>query len=190
MIHNQPNYSIEVWPLGLVICSVNYQKGVPLAALSEVVPMAPKGSVIDPGIGHHLKESGVSRAVFVVVTKKHGKEWRELIEKQLAAAPISPELKWWNGVHVGKSSASIFAVFCMSSLAGRAKEYGEGSVPADADDFGRCARLLKAFPEWRSQLNRVTEAYPDSKWPAIIAKWGQLETSSAAVQTAALRSEP
>jgi hypothetical protein len=65
-------------------------------------------------------------------------------------------------------------------LRAAANELGRQSVPSDAGDFGRCSRLLARFPEWRANLVRVAEAYPDTKWPAIIARWDEVESADTA----------
>lgn len=52
--------------------------------------------------------------------------------------------------------------------------YKDDSYPWDADDFGRCYRLLQAFPEWHARLPEVGVAHPI--WVPMLNVWGQLES--------------
>ncbi len=45
-------------------------------------------------------------------------------------------------------------------------------VPRDMGDFGRCHRLLAAFPEWRSRLSEV--AIQHAQWRRLVAAWDEL----------------
>ena len=45
-------------------------------------------------------------------------------------------------------------------------------APHDPDDFGRCHRLLQAFPEWRSRLDEM-RAHPG--WGPLVDAWSELE---------------
>lgn len=45
-------------------------------------------------------------------------------------------------------------------------------TPGDADDFGRCYRLLKAVPELRDALPLVAEKFP--KYGPLVAVWDEL----------------
>jgi hypothetical protein len=65
--------------------------------------------------------------------------------------------EWIVGDHVGLSSKTIWAV--MMGVPCR-----HPSPPGDDDDRWRCARLLRAVPEWRERLDEVVAAYPHSDW--------------------------
>lgn len=69
---------------------------------------------------------------------------------------------WVNSGDTGLSSRCIADVM----TAGR----GDGNYPADADDFGRCHRLLDRFPEWRDRLHEVGAAHP-GVWPVLVERW-------------------
>ena len=172
-----PLYSIERMPLGWLVCGQSGQSGIPISALNECLPAFPKDGVIDPGIVHHFRQTGKDNARLCIVTKENGVLWRQEIEASLANC--EPEKRWWFGTDVGRSSAAIFAVFCKSfSFRVEALDYGKGSTPQDAADFGRCRWLLDRFPEWRAKLSRVAEAYPDTAWPKIISHWPELESTT------------
>ena len=183
-------YVIERWSHGWVICSVYPNTGIPMIAMSECLSLCPEGSVIDSGIAHHLRETYMStggRNVVMCVGQPNDlSAWRKEINSDLDK--LDPQSKWWRGLDVGTSSASIFAVFCDDGWKYAAGEIGKGSTPSDADDFGRCKRLLDTFPEWRKNLHKVPEAYPDTKWGKIIERWDALEKAEPKQQTEILRS--
>jgi len=115
-----------------------------------------------------------------IATPAGAKRWRKEIAESLKDCP--PQERWWRGADVGSSSAAMFHALCdegsrwkePSMLAGR------GTTPLDAADFGRCQRLIKAIPEWRSRLSEVADCYPGTAWPAIIARWDELEKAAPA----------
>jgi DNA-directed RNA polymerase subunit RPC12/RpoP len=45
-------------------------------------------------------------------------------------------------------------------------------VPHDPSDFGRCYRLLKVMPSWRSRLPEVAEKH--KSWRPLVAAWDEL----------------
>ena len=179
-----PRYIIERWPHGWLICGRGASR-IPMNALAEAQMMFPTGSLIFIGIAHHFRQTGHPSAVMAVAAPDDGEKWICEIEDGIRS--LSPEKRWWCGTDVGRSSAAMFAAFCDTSLAVRVAAFAEGAVPGDADDFGRCVRMLTRFPEWRARLDRVSAAYPDTQWPAIIARWGELEAAEPAEQTAILR---
>jgi hypothetical protein len=75
--------------------------------------------------------------------------------------------QWRAGHDVGISSSTIAHVFARTGIVG-----GRADVPYDPDDFGRCYRLLKLFPTWRSRLDEVAARYP--AWTALVAAWDEL----------------
>lgn len=78
-------------------------------------------------------------------------------------------MDWILGGDTGVSSKTIFAVMVGRRMDGALLP----NVPFDADDFGRCYRLLKAFPEWRERLPEVAERHPE--WSALVGAWAELE---------------
>lgn len=78
-------------------------------------------------------------------------------------------MNWILGRDTGLSSQTIWAVMMGAAEA----PYG-GSTPRDADDFGRCFRLLKHFPEWRDRLSEVAARFPE--WGPLVREWAMLES--------------
>lgn len=178
-------YTIERHTHGWLICAAPGQRGIPMNALDECMPMFPRhsgGAVFDAGIAHHYNAThNRDRTVFAVTTPEGSKVWRAEIEASIAA--LAPYTRWWLGTDVGTSSAAVFAILCpITEMCDAATEYGRGYTPADADDLGRCLRLIALFPEWRGRLDEVAAAYPDTAWPRIIDRWHELEKADAKTQ--------
>jgi hypothetical protein len=77
-------------------------------------------------------------------------------------------IEWLLSGDTGVSSKAICAV-----MTGSAKRDGfDPDTPHDPDDFGRCYRLLKCFPEWRERLPEVAAKHP--KWGPMVAVWDEL----------------
>ena len=81
---------------------------------------------------------------------------------------MRPE-EWILSNDTGTSSKAIWAV--MMGV-GTDKEFDNGT-PSDPSDFGRCYRLLEAFPDWKARLNEVAARYP--RWKAMISSWEECE---------------
>lgn len=179
-------YTIERHIHGWLICAAPGQRGVPMNAVDECMPLFPRhsgGAVFDPGIAHHYTVTRAGPlAVFAVTTPEGSKKWRSEIFENIKS--MAPEPRWWYGTDVGTSSAAVFCVLCADYLYLRppAKEYGNASTPADADDLGRCLRLLALFPEWRDRMDEVAAAYPGTAWPRIIDRWHELEKADPKTQ--------
>lgn len=179
----KPKYLIERWEFGWVLCAPEGMPGIPMDSLQDCGALFdPQDAFMDSGIAHHLRVSGKSKANVCIVTNDEGKRWRERIAEENATLP--PEWRWWWGTDVGNSSATIFSVLCKNRPYNtEAAEQGKGSIPHDSDDFGRCKRLLDAFPEWRKELPKVAEAYPNTLWPQLIDQWNEIEAASPKDQT-------
>lgn len=78
--------------------------------------------------------------------------------------------EWLRSWDTGLSSKTIFSVFAPGHGAG-----GAGDLPHDSDDFGRCYRLLRAFPDWRQDLHRVSERFP--AWVQLVMRWAEIEAA-------------
>jgi hypothetical protein len=176
-------FAIEKWEHGWVLCSSGRHNGVPMDALDQCGLLFQRGSYADTGIVHHLRATKKSeKAVLCIVLPEQSKKWHQEIEAELAS--FDREERWWYGLDVGCSSTVIFAVLNENKrLTYDATESGGKSIPHDADDFGRCKRLLDMFPEWRTRLDSVAKAHQDTCWPAIIARWQELEAASKEDQT-------
>ncbi len=176
-----PEYIIERHKHGWLIRAADGMTGVPFNALSEATKLFPKKAVIHLGIAHHFG------AVFAVGTKTGCAAWVEEIEAAIAGLPA--ELRWFRGTDTGLSAMTIYAALARrdsGSTADALTQVRDGYVPADVSDFGRCKRLLQRFPEWRSKLGQVAEAFPKSKWRALVGHWDKLESLPDAEVTAAL----
>jgi len=177
----EPVYSIQRWPLGWVFVGPQGSCGIPANALTECEKLFSVDSIIDPGICHHLIYGRGVNAVMCVATESNAIKWRRLIVEELKNLPA--ELRWWQGVEVGKSSATIFASFCSQTTAYEVKDYSNGAIPYDGGDFERCQRLLRLFPEWRSRLDKVAKDNPNTDWPVIISNWDKIEASEEKAET-------
>lgn len=85
---------------------------------------------------------------------------QELVQVPRAA------LKWIVGWDTGMSSVTLWAYMV-------GVEPAWVCHPLDADDLGRCIRLLQAVPEWRKRLHYAAALSPE--WAALVAIWDELE---------------
>lgn len=74
---------------------------------------------------------------------------------------------WLKGRDTGISSCTIYAV--MTNTPTPMSCY---DVPHDPDDFGRCYRLLKLFPDWKARLPEVAQQFPI--WAPLVREWDTL----------------
>jgi hypothetical protein len=77
-------------------------------------------------------------------------------------------IEWLLSDDTGISSRTIFATMTNSHVAPH-----NMPIPFDPADFGRCYRLLKAFPLWRLRLREVADRFPE--WGPIVNAWPELE---------------
>lgn len=179
-------YELERRPFGWLLCAPPGQTGIPLTALRECLPLFPKRAVMHPGIAHHYNASGYRKHVaLAIATPADAQAWAQAIAAELQ--DCDPQDRWWRGTDVGCSSAALFAVLCRPELRPAAAELGRAATPQDAEDLGRCQRLLAALPEWRIRLTEVALAYADTAWPIIIRRWPELEAADPQRQTLILR---
>lgn len=82
-------------------------------------------------------------------------------------SPKTPQ-EWFDGPDTGVSSKAIWHVM-METAAPR-----ETRLPQDPDDFGRCYRLLRAFPAWRNRLAEVADKLP--AWAPLVREWDALSS--------------
>ena len=73
---------------------------------------------------------------------------------------------WRTGPDTGSSSITIF-----NHLVCNLNEETP-HVPYDIDDFGRCFRLLKAFPTLRADINKMAKV---PGWKKLAENWSRLE---------------
>lgn len=79
---------------------------------------------------------------------------------------VTSPMDWLQGPDTGISSKCIWHVM-MGTVDPR-----DTCHPWDPDDFGRCYRLLEAFPKWRARLHEVSARFP--RWTALVREWDAL----------------
>lgn len=78
-------------------------------------------------------------------------------------------LDWFMNGSTGVSSETMARVFI-----GETPKYGNWhNHPHDPDDFNRCLGLLKAAPEARELLPKLSAISP--VWAALVANWDRIE---------------
>ena len=87
--------------------------------------------------------------------------------------PSSPEMDWRTGPDVGLSSLVIWSVMVGRHPADVLRGHTlSDCVPRDANDFGRCVRLLLRFPLWRARLPEIAAKIPE--WDGLCREWERL----------------
>ena len=85
-------------------------------------------------------------------------------------APLTPAiLRWLGGPDTGLSSKAI-------ALAALGAPPERLDYPHDADDFGRCFRLLAACPEAKAGRDWLANN-GGPVWAALIARWDDIEAA-------------
>lgn len=92
-------------------------------------------------------------------------------ERGRARFAYTTPAEWLASWDTGASSLTIYN-FMMHGGNGTRPRFGI-STPQDPDDFGRCHRLLKAFPQWRERLTELGLAIDE--WAPLTAHWQELE---------------
>ncbi len=162
------SYTVEYWDCGIVLKGPS----IPLESLLAVAKQAETlgFNINDMGVASALRrwegEQSETRAVMVMTNAEGSQAFRQWIDRRNAALP-SKELRWLRGYDTGASSVTIYWV-----MIGRIINEEPPSTPSDADDFGRCYRLLKLFPEWRARLGEVGARY--SAWAPLVIIWDEL----------------
>jgi hypothetical protein len=80
-----------------------------------------------------------------------------------------PQSAWFASGDTGISSMAIWRH--MRSGDARDGRWG-ANIPLDPSDFGRCYRLLAAFPAWRLRIGEMARY---SGWAPLVARWEDLE---------------
>lgn len=129
------------------------------------------------GDGYSEMDMGIAAAegaTFAIVRPGKAAAWRKELEAKVAArADGDAELAWLLGTDTGSSSLTIFSVLSANHAGAAMARCGWPSTPLDPDDFGRCYRLLLAFPAWRERLSQVVTVYPE--WGPLVREWNQIE---------------
>lgn len=152
-------YSFEIHKHGMSV------KGpIPMGHFSHVAAIAAEHGweYMDGGIAEALG------ATFVACSKESRAKWREELDaKAERDNSANPLLAWRHGTDVGMSAATI-----ANAMGGTPLMSWGGSVPHDADDFGRCVRLCRRFEWSAADLVKVAERF--EAWKPIIECWDEL----------------
>lgn len=76
--------------------------------------------------------------------------------------------EWLRSWDTGLSSISIWHYMMQAG-----KPKGGYAVPEDPADFGRCHRLLAAFPAWRAKIGEM--AGLNERWAKVAPRWSEFE---------------
>lgn len=182
---SEPEYLIARFRHGWALVAPPGVDGVPATALSETMKLFPRDALVSIGLSNYLRRRCNVTACIVAGTKGSLRLWET--EARTDLATLDPLTAWWMGLDTGASSEAMFAALggdhpC--AVQARAKPRGE--TPKDADDFGRCLRVLLCDPTWESRLHEVANAYPDTTWPSLIQRWDELKQMSSDEQSAAI----
>lgn len=127
--------------------------------------------------GHTQMVPGVAsamKAMLAVCAPANVKKWKKHIDDQAKERSQGDlELQWLRGSDTGISSKTIFSVLCRPENKGSLllNDGWSRSTPWDADDFGRCMRLVDLL-SWRNRLPEVSSAHPS--FGPIVANWDEL----------------
>lgn len=114
---------------------------------------------------HYPVRIGVLKAIGTAFEREHKNcKPSEAGRKRFEFATPDEWIRSWD---TGISSKVLWTFFTGRGVA-------ERCAPHDPDDFGRCYRLLKAFPEWRARLFEVGETF--SEWSPLVLRWVELES--------------
>jgi len=80
-------------------------------------------------------------------------------------------IDWIVSGDTGRSSETIWSVMVGAKI--NKEHWYRFDIPYDKSDFGRCYRLLKLFPEWKTRLHEVSKMFP--KWGPMVREWNKLE---------------
>ena len=97
--------------------------------------------------------------------KKHSEPLQQCNVSSRFFIPKSAQ-KWLLKGDRGISSETIFGV--ITGLKIEESQY----PPSDTSDFYRCYKLIKAVPEWKSELHKVAEL--SQTWKNVIDNWDKL----------------
>ena len=114
-------------------------------------------------------------ASFAVTSPDKEQAWLDHVKESAKLhANGDPEREWLLGPDTGTSSLTIFyALTKRHADDEREVPLRDPSTPRDPDDFGRCRRLLKKFPEWRARMPEVADRYPE--WRPLVRDWDKLD---------------
>ena len=167
------SFQTKLYPKGVPDCIDQYEIKkfrygvavfgfVPLNDMMGLIDMWQKQgyTAMETVISGHLK------ATFVLIKNEEDAEaWK----KELGIRFDHPD--WLFSGDTGISSKTIYAILEDKwYILNRGRD--DFDVPSDADDFGRCYRLIKRFPHYEARLNEVADKC--SKWKPLVEHWVKL----------------
>ncbi len=103
--------------------------------------------------------------IFVAASKAFEKIHRKCQPGKYHEKPTTTLSEWLAGRDTGTSSKTLYA----ASTGVRMDHY---DIPYDPSDFGRCYRLVKAFPQVRDGFRNLKHLCP--KWVPFAEHWDEL----------------
>lgn len=159
-------YSVEETEFGILVTGA----GIPIEDFLSLCKVWEKRGLTEllPGVAKALD------ALFAVSSKVNAPRWIQAVTDGAALRSRGDrEVAWLTGPDTGTSSLTIFSALSRGHAQKAATRRGHPSLPWDPEDFGRCHRLLKVIPEWRSRLGEVAAKHPE--WTALVREWDELE---------------
>lgn len=92
--------------------------------------------------------------------REHWIEFCEIV----GDTPLKRAMQWALSDDTGTSSKTLCAFMLGMNQTNGCRGWGASYPPSDADDRGRCIRLLKLIPEWLPRLPELAEANPGGNW--------------------------
>ena len=107
----------------------------------------------------HIVLTGMGRSAGKTTAYKAALAYLQDGLKPVPTAHILQRATMWAlGDDTGTSSKTLCAFMLGYNETNGARGYGRSYPPCDADDRGRCIRLLKLIPEWIPRLPELAEA--------------------------------
>lgn len=139
---------------------------VPVTALSALIKLVPKNSVMSPDVAR------IWGATFAFGPEEDLQELREAgeivaMQREKQANPCLPQdaLQWLAFGERGISSETILSCLTGANILHMHK----WSHPYDPADFRRCRLLLEAVPELADRLHMMSAVSP--QWAALVRDW-------------------
>ena len=120
-----------------------------------------------PGIATALN------ATFAVCRRADAERWRAEVDARASeSVQGDPELAWILGTDTGSSSRTIWVALSRHGQMVTQEGDFHSALPRDADDFGRCHRLLERIPAWRTRLPEVAARF--TAWGPLVEIWDEM----------------
>jgi len=115
----------------------------------------------------HKIDSAIPRQINAVI------EAANLIVDAYARDSVMASPNMGYSAWLASDDTGMSSLFMASTLNG-----GTGAqlaVPLDADDFGRCVRMLDAVPSFRERIGRLRSEGP--VWERLVDRWNEIEAA-------------